>query len=190
MIAENLQGVAESVIRRAQRQGFITPEGVREELAEAGLSDALWKEVVALARPSLRRRQGRYYYAGPISARMRQEQTQKRDIHRAVRELLAQHSAAEGRVERRGEGRIEFVQEVEVVAEDGQTIRLVTRDLSATGIRLVGTQRLLGQKVKVHIPRLDHAAPWTFLVRILWTCAVGNALFENGGAFLEVIAGE
>ena len=27
---------------------------------------------------------------------------------------------------------------------------------------------------------------WTFLVRILWTCAVGDELFENGGSFLDV----
>jgi hypothetical protein len=72
---------------------------------------------------------------------------------------------------------------VKVVTEDGQEFTLLSRDLSATGIRLVGTRRLLGQKVRVIIPGSDGAAR-EFLVRILWTCPVGDDLVENGGAFI------
>jgi hypothetical protein len=183
MISTNLQGVAELVVRRAQRQGYVIPREVREELISASLSEDLWKEVVALARPSLRYRQGRYYYNTPVSARLREEQSHQRDVHRAVRELLAQQEA--DRVDRRSADRVEFVQPVQVVAENGETFTLQSRDLSATGIRLVGTRRLLGQKVRVIVPR-DDAAPCQFVVRVLWTCAVGEGLFENGGTFLGV----
>jgi hypothetical protein len=87
---------------------------------------------------------------------------------------------------------------VKVRAEDGRECTLLSRDVSATGIRLIGTRRLLGQKVRVSIPRPGAAttdspraaAGWSFLVRILWTCAVGDDLFENGGAFMEVAPGE
>ena len=34
MISTNLQGVAEFVVRRAQRQGYVVPREVREELAQ------------------------------------------------------------------------------------------------------------------------------------------------------------
>src|SRR5262249_34874548 len=138
MISTNLQGVADLVVRRAQRQGYVVPREVREELSQAGLSDALWKDVVALARPSLRCRRGRYYYAAPLSPRMRQEQSQQAEVQRAVRQLLRRHAARNEGVERRGEQRVEFVQSVQVVAEDGQACTLLSRDLSATGIRLVG----------------------------------------------------
>src|SRR5579883_1480614 len=93
MISANLQGIAELVVRRAQRQGYVIPREVREELTHAGLSEDLWKEVVAVARPALRYRQGRFYYHTPVSARLREEQSQQRDVHRAVRELLAQQEA-------------------------------------------------------------------------------------------------
>ena len=183
MISINLQGVAELVVRRAQRQGYVIPREVREELTRAGQSDELWKDVVALARPLLRYRQGRYYYQAPVSARVRQEQTQLRDVDRAVRDLLHKHQA--NRLDRRSADRVEFVQPVEVVTEDGDTLTLQSRDLSASGIRLVGPRRLRGQKVQVIVPRGEEA-PCRFLVRVLWTCAVGEGLFENGGTFLAV----
>ena len=61
---------------------------------------------------------------------------------------------------------------------------LMSRDLSATGVRLLGTKRLLGQKVQLELP--DGETPCRLLVRILWTCAVGDELFENGGSFVEL----
>src|SRR4051794_14398995 len=78
MISTSLQAVADSVTRRAQRQGFIRPSEVREELSHAGFSENLWKDVLALARSALSYRHGRYYYRTPVSDRVLQEQTQQR----------------------------------------------------------------------------------------------------------------
>src|SRR6266849_5933773 len=91
MISTNLQGVAEHVVRRAQRQGYVVPREVREELVNGNLPDTLWKDVVALARPSLSYRHGRYYYTTPVSDRVRREQTQQRDIQKVVRQLIRQY---------------------------------------------------------------------------------------------------
>jgi hypothetical protein len=186
MITANLQGVADLVIRRAQRQGFVVPREVREVLAEAGLSHSLWKDVVAVARPALTYRQGRYYYQPPVSPRVAREQSQQRSIQRIVRQLIRRHKSAAGEVERRGEERIDFIQQVKVRTEDQCEYTLLSRDLSATGIRLIGTRRFLGQKIHVLIPNPDGAEPWDFLVRVLWTCPVGEDLIENGGTFLDV----
>jgi PilZ domain-containing protein len=186
MTVADLKGIADQVIRRAQKQGYVVPREVREELTQAGASDDLWKDVVALARQSLTLRRGRYYYSAPVSDRVRQEQSQQQGVRRAVDQLLRDNPAAAAPVERRGQDRIDFVQTVTVRTEDGAEFTLLSRDLSANGIRLVGTRRLLGQKVHVLVPRPGGEPPYDFLARILWTCAVGDGLFENGGALLEV----
>ena len=185
MISTNLQGVAELVIRQAQRQGYILPRQVRMVLMGAGVCESLWKDVLAVARPSLVYRKGRYYYTAPVSARVRQEQVQQRNIQKAVREIIRHHRGS-ARFERREEDRIDCVQPVKVRTEDGREFTLLSRDLSATGIRLIGTRRFLGQKIRVSIPIADGTKTREFLVRILWTCAVGEDLVENGGSFLEV----
>jgi hypothetical protein len=190
MISTNLQGVAELVTRRARRQGFVVPHEVREELTQAGVPATLWKDVLALARPALSYRKGRYYYNPPVSDRVRREQSQQRDIHKVIRQLIRFHRDAVKEFERRGEDRYDFVQTVKVITEDDRELTLISRDLSSTGIRLIGTHRLLGQKVRVQIPRPGSDEPWSFLVRILWTCAVGEDLIENGGTFLEVTTAE
>jgi hypothetical protein len=186
MIASNLQSVADRVVRRAKRQGYVVPSDIRDELSQAGLPDTLWKDVAALAGPSLTYRRGRYYFEAPVSARVRQEQVQQRDIQKAIRQIIRRHRAGAGRVERRGQDRIDFIQAVKVITDDGREFTLLSRDLSASGIRLIGTRGLLGQKVRVLIPRDKQEAPWSFRVRILWTCAIGDDLVENGGTFLEV----
>jgi hypothetical protein len=186
MIATRLQEIAERVTRRAQRQGFILPSEVREEVTRAGLAEDRFKEVLKLARPSLRYQRGRYYYQAPVSDRVRQEQSHQRDIHRAVRQVIKQYRVGVTRPERREQERFDFVQPVKVWTEDDRQYTLISRDLSATGIRMISTRRFLGQKLRVQIPSGNPAEPWTFLVRILWTCAVGDDLYENGGTFLEV----
>jgi hypothetical protein len=153
------------------------------------VADSFWKDVVALARPSLSFRRGRYYYSALVSARVRQEQEHQEGIQTAIRQLITQHRADAERVERREQDRITFVQPVKVRTEDAREFTLLSRDLSPTGIRLIGTSRLLGQKVWIELPRTDQPRPWTFLVRVLWTCAVGDGLFENGGTFVEVSPG-
>jgi hypothetical protein len=62
--------------------------------------------------------------------------------------------------------------------------RALTRDISNTGIRFLGTRSLLGQRLKVEIGAPDESAV-SFTVRIVWTCEVGDQLYENGGVFLE-----
>jgi hypothetical protein len=188
MISTNLQGVAEQVIRRAQRQGFVVSSEVRDVLTQSGMSETLWKDVVAVARAALSYRKGRYYYQPPVSARVAKEQSQQRGIQKAVRHLIRLHRTNANRVERREQDRMDFVQPVTVLTEDQRQLTLLSRDLSATGIRLIGTRRLLGQKVHVFIPDPAGTKPWDFVVRILWTCPVGEDLIENGGSFLEVVA--
>jgi hypothetical protein len=186
MISNNLQAIAEQVVRRAQRQGYVLAREVREELANANVPATLWKDVVALAGPALTFRRGRYYYTTPVSERVRREQSQQRDIQKAVRRLIRQHKAAANQVERREEDRFDFVQPVKVSTEDQREYTLLSRDISPTGIRLIGTKRFLGQKIHVQIPRTDSATPSSFLVRVLWTCAISDDLFENGGTFIEL----
>ncbi len=166
------------------------PNEVREELTLAGVPETMWKDVIALARPTLSFRKGRYYYSPPVSDRVRREQTQQRDVVKVIRQLIRHHRQEAKEFERRGEDRYDFVQTVKVVTEDHRELTLISRDLSSTGIRLVGTHRLLGQKVRVQIPRPGSDEPWSFIVRILWTCAVGEDLVENGGSFLEVRSGD
>jgi hypothetical protein len=195
MNQSDLQEIANAVIRRAQSQGFVLPDEVREELTRAGQPDTLWKDVLALARPSLTYRQGRYEFVASVSTRAQHDQHQQQRIREAVQQLIGRHRAA-GPVERREEGRVDFIQPVRVRTEDGRQFTLLSRDLSPTGIRLIGTRRLLGQKVRVLVPGpedvpADPAAAGPllgFVVRILWTCALGDDLFENGGMFLEALA--
>ncbi len=186
MISVNLQGVADLVVRQAQRNGYILPRQVRTVLSEAGLCESMWKDVLAVARSSLTYRKGRYYYRVPVSDRVRREQEQQNGILKAVREIIHRYRSGDF-VERREEDRIDFVQPVKVKTEEGHEYTLLTRDLSSTGIRLIGTRRFLGQKIQVSIPVARDATKWVFVVRILWTCAVGDDLIENGGAFVEVI---
>jgi len=181
-----LQGIADSVIRRAERQGFVVPSEIRETVTQAGASGSMWKDVLALARHALHYRHGRYYFASGLSQRLLEEQLHQQDIHRAVRQLIRQHKAEVSQHDRRCQDRVDFIQPVKVVTDDGREFTLLSRDLSASGIRLIGTRGFLGQKVRVLIPRTGEQQPWTFVARILWTCAIGDDLFENGGTFLEV----
>jgi hypothetical protein len=187
MPAGTLQQVSDAVVRRAQRQGYVVPREVRAELRLAGIEEDRWKEALALARASLIYRQGRYYHKSAVSPRLEQEQRQRQAIQKALRPLIRRHRRNIRDQERRAQTRVEFVQPVKVQTDDGKEYTLLTRDLSLTGVRLIGTRRLLGQKVRLLLPRDDAEQPYRLLVRILWTCAVGDDLFENGGSFLELI---
>ena len=65
-----LQDVANAVIRRAQRQGFVVPRDIRSELTLAGLPEEQWKDVAAMTHEALNYRQGRYYHIGAVSPRL------------------------------------------------------------------------------------------------------------------------
>jgi hypothetical protein len=186
MLTIDLRVVADTVVRRAQRQGFVVPREVREEIAQAGLPEDQWKDVLTLARPSLSLRRGRYYYITSGTLRRQYEEKQRRTIHLTIKKLMRRFRAVADRVERRVQDRLDFIQPITVVTEDGREHHLLSRDLSPTGIRLIGTRRLLGQRVHVLIPDPEGGSPTRFATRILWTCSVGDDLFENGGRFLEV----
>jgi hypothetical protein len=182
MAPTELHRVAELLVARAQREGFIRAGDVRAELVQAGLAEADWEQVVALAGPALVYNRGRYYPAEStrtVSARERQR------IERVASRLIRHYQTAASRQERRRESRIDFIQPVEVLTEDGRTLTVLSRDLSLTGVRLIASQSLLGQKIQVVLPGKGRNAPHRFLVRILWTCAVGDGLFENGALFLD-----
>jgi hypothetical protein len=182
-----LQLVADAVIRLAQRQGYVVPRDFRTELRLAGLPEDQWKEAAALAKNALHYRQGRYYHVSALSPRLHKEQQQQRAVQKVIRQLLKQHRQAAKRSERRGQERVDFIQPVRVHTEDGKEFTLMSRDLSPTGIRLLGTQRLLGQRIRVDLPHGGDEPPCRLLMRVLWTCAVGDDLFENGGSFLEIV---
>jgi hypothetical protein len=185
-----LSAVTEAVLRRAQRQGFVRPKEIREELRRAGESPTLWKDVLAAARPSLSFRRGRYYYAQLVSERLRQEQDDQATVTRAARQIISRFRDAADNQERRGEERIEFIQPVQVRTEDGRTFTVLSRDLSTSGMRLIGTRSFLGQKLQVRLAPTAESEGWWFVLRILWTCAISDELFENGGAFVEAMPAE
>jgi len=187
MLTVDLQAVAEAVVRRAERQGYVVPRDIREEVAHAGLPDTSWKEVLELARPKLNYRHGRYHHLHPVSERAQQAQSQQQSVQAALRHIMALHRKNTRTTERRESERIEFVHSLRVETEDNRTFHVLSRDLSTTGLRLISTRSFLGQKVRVTLPRWDQNGPYTFSVRILWTCAIGDDLFENGGAFLELL---
>jgi hypothetical protein len=181
MLTANLQSIVEAVLGRAQRQGAVTPEDIQDELTRAGVPEEMWEEVLMLCRRSLRKRQDRYHYVSAARRTSAQER-QRQAVRRAVRAIIRRHRSAE-QVERRGHDRIDFIQPVRVVTEDQRERHLLSRDLSTTGIRLIATRSLLGQKVRLFLGEGDEAC--SLVVRVLWTCSVGDDLYENGCMFLE-----
>lgn len=181
-----LEAVIAAVVRRARQQGSITSRDIRAEAKLAGLPESRWRDLAARIKSELQFRQGRYYPPDPVSVRRAEAEAQHDRVAKAIRGLIRAHRAATKLNERRGENRIDFVQPVRVHLADGATCHLLSRDLSTTGIRLVGTKQLLGQRVQVELPQGKNMAPLLLAARILWTCSVGDDLFENGGSFLEL----
>lgn len=188
MTQPDLQPSADAVLRLAKRQGFVQARDVRAELRLAGLAEDLWPAVIALIQAALVRKQGRYYHKESFSPRLQKEHAQQRAIQKVISRLIKQHRQRTKGQERRGQTRVDFVQPVKVRTDDGKEWSLLSRDLSTTGVRLLGTKRMLGQKVELDLPTGEDAAPCRLRVRILWTCAVGDDLFENGGTFVELLA--
>jgi hypothetical protein len=186
MDSSSLDSVTERVRQQARRRGYILARDIRYELRQCGLAETLWEKVVGRLGPSLRLSRGRYHYVAAIGERDRQEQ-QKEAIEQAVRGLIERQQAANDQVERREQDRIDFIQPINIRLESGREYTVLTRNLSGSGIRLIGTRDLLGQKIEVDLPRPEGGEPWRFFVRILWTFVLGDDLFENGGMFLELI---
>lgn len=183
---QHLKSLVEAVKRRAQAKGFILPKEVKEELASAGLAEGLWKEVLNSARPVLQYHGGRYYFVPGVSPRRQEHE----EMHLQVRAWLQsvakqQKEVAEGE-ERRGSERVTFVQPVTLTAEDGASHRALSKDLSPSGIRFIGSKNMLGQKLKATLSSPTGSSR-TFWIRIVWACEVGDALYENGGTFVELV---
>jgi hypothetical protein len=188
-----LSGVAEAVRRRAQSQGFVVSRDIRAELARAGMAESLWKQVVNEVGAALSCRGGRYYYvpAGPsrMRARVRRDYRQHQHMSTAVRFLIRQQRALDAvYVERRRHPRVNFVCPVQVQTADRRLLNFLSREISISGVRLIGTVGLQGQKVHVWIPRPGRDAErCCFLVQVLWSAAVADGLHESGGLFVELV---
>jgi len=187
--AAGLHGVAQAVVSRARSEGFVVPRTIRQELAQAGMPDGQWKDVLALVRPQLGYRQGRYYFVSPMAARMRQAKRNQQAIQRAVRQLLGAYKKAVAQhSERRQQFRFPLCRPVTVYTDDGRELHVFSRDISASGIRLIGTYNLQGQRVRCRIAADDgDSPPCCFLVQVLWASAAGDNLYENGGIFVELV---
>src|SRR5438874_12783935 len=158
MSIPELRSIADTVVRRAQRQGYVIPREIRAELAVAGLPEGRWKDVLALARESLHYRQGRYYYLDAVSPALRAQQSQQQRVANAVRAILRRHRTTTAERERREAERTDYVHPVQAQTEDGRRLNLLTRDLSPSGIRLLSTRSLLGQKLRLTLPAAGKAA--------------------------------
>jgi hypothetical protein len=108
----------------------------------------------------------------------------------AVRELIEQYRGMLPPDERREQSRMDLLQPVKVRTGDGREYALLSRDLSPSGMRLLGTHGLLGEKVRVGIPRPGGGEPLTVRLYVLWTSRVADDLFESGGMFVEPMPGE
>lgn len=190
MNSPELQPVADAVVRLAKQHGHVTGRDIRAELRIASLPESRWKDVIALLHDAFVHRQGRYYPRESFTPRVQKQHAQQQAVEKAIRRLIKQHKSRSKQDERRGQARIDFIQPVKIRTDDGKEFALMSRDLSATGVRLLGTKRLLGQKVQLELPGGNSDLPCRLLVRILWTCAVGDELFENGGTFLELVSSQ
>jgi hypothetical protein len=182
MAPTDLHRVADLVVRRARREGFIRASDIRAELVQEGLVEEDWEKVVALAGPALVYTKGRYY---PAESSKPSPDPGRRRIERVAARLIRSYRATTARKERRRESRIDYIQPVEVLMEDGQELTVLSRDLSLTGVRLISSHSLLGQRIHLLLPGGGKGVPYHFLVRVLWSCAVGDGLYENGALFLD-----
>lgn len=188
MTSAELQTVAQSVLRRAEQQGFVIPLDIRGELLQAGQDESRWKEVVELLRDSLKFRQGRYYFIAEGKEKLTQENQQRTDVREMLKELLEQVKTNRDPKDRRREDRIPYTQPLKILTEDNQELTVLSQDLSPSGIRFIANRSFLGRKVRIMLPKIDQEPDQLMLVvRILWTTGVTEGLFENGGTFLEMI---
>jgi hypothetical protein len=126
----------------------------------------------------------------PIAEEGMTARESRRSTAEAVRELIEDYQATLPALERREQDRVDLFQPVKVRTVDGREYTLLSRDLSPSGMRLLGTRGLLGEKVRVGIPRPGGGEPLTVRLYVLWTTRVADDLFESGGTFFEPAPGE
>ncbi len=188
MNSPTLQAVAKSILQKAQNQEYVLKREIRKELEEAGLPPELWKEVVKLIHSSLQYRHGRFYFKSPPPSRLQQEHEKLQKIRETLQEFLALHREKEEHQERRGEERVSFIRPIKVQTEDQHELNVLSQDISVSGIRLISNRSLLGRKIRLFFPSGEEAGspPVVFVTRILWSSAIADGLYENGGLFLEL----
>jgi hypothetical protein len=187
IMSSDLRTVTQMVLNRAKAQGYVVAREIREELEHAGQPATRWKDVVREAGESLSLSHGRYHYVSRIRVRMREDHRQLKRVKGAARDLIRKYKRGSAERERRSFRRIHFIIPVKAQLPNGKEITLVSQDISLTGVRLLGTADLLGQKIRLFMPSIDHGGgQWCFLVHVLWSSQVADGMIENGGIFLEV----
>jgi hypothetical protein len=190
MNSPELHSVAQSVLSRARRQGYILPREIRMELKEAGQSTTLWKQVVNLIGPSLKYRNGRYYAQSSLT-QLQREQNNLKHIRETLQEFLQKYQTPKSSDERRKEDRACYLRSVKIQTEDQQELTVLCQDLSLSGIRLVTERCLLGRKVRLYLPGPQGPDyPIIIAMRIVWSQSIADGLYKSGGTFLELISQE
>jgi hypothetical protein len=184
--SQNWNAALSAVLRRAESRGYVLPEEIREEMRRLGLSARLWSEFIQRAGSLLTFQNGRYYYVPPLSSNRLREEERQLHVRALLQALIDSYKRSHHHVERRSADRMEVIWPVTLTLEDGTIHRALTRDISVSGIRFLGSRSLLGQRVTAHLA-LNPEQQHSFTVRILWTCEAGDNLYENGGTVLEIL---
>lgn len=183
---QSWEPVKEAILRRAESRGYVLPREIREELQRLGFDGRRWREFIRQAGSLLTYKNGRYYYLPALNETRLREEERQLHVRALLQALLEQHKRTHHREERRAADRMEAIWPITLILEDGSVHRAVTRDISAAGIRLLGSKSLLGQRIIARLT-LQPGQEHVFAVRILWTCEAGDQLYENGGTVLEVL---
>ncbi len=189
MTSSELQAVASAVLRRAEQQTYVVPRDIRDELIQANLPETRWKEVVEMLRESLNYRQGRYYFLASAQILQNQQAVDHELLEEVLEQLLERHKALMPKDDRRREERIDFSYPIKARTESDEDLTILSRDLSKSGVRFLANRSFLGRKLKLTLPK-DEDESIIVTVRILWSSVVADGIFENGGAFLDLVQGE
>ncbi|GIW78419.1 MAG: hypothetical protein KatS3mg105_0226 [Gemmatales bacterium] len=181
----NLDAAASAVLDRLKAEGALLPKQIQAQLTDAGIPADRWKEVVALLKPRIQFRKGRYVFVPPLSTRVREEKKRRQTHVRAVRDLIRAYQKIVVARERREFKRVHFIKPVTFESDDGRSFQLLSQDISYSGLRLVGTTNLQGLKGAVHIPQEDMGGgQWSFRLHVLWSVPAGDGLIVSGAVFL------
>ncbi|GBD35923.1 hypothetical protein HRbin36_01038 [bacterium HR36] len=176
-----------TVLQRAETRGYILPQEIQQELRRLGLGTRLWRQFIERAGSFLTYQNGRYYYVPSLTGNRLHEEERQLHVRALLQALIDSCKRSQHHVERRSADRVEVYWPVTLTLEDGTAHRAVTRDISVSGIRFLGSRSLLGQRIVVRLT-LNNGHEHVFSVRILWTCEVGDSLYENGGSVLQVLS--
>jgi hypothetical protein len=188
MTSPDLKVIACAVVNRIRVRGYILPREIRTELREAGQPTKLWKQVVGLIHPPLEYCGGRYYALPAVISRLKREESQLGIIQEMVQQLVLRKQYDSAAEERRREDRHRFLQTVKVQDEKGGDRTVLLEDLSPSGVRFMSSRNYLGHRLSIALSAQGAANVSVILVmRIVWSCAVADGLYQHGGCFLELV---